>query len=126
MKKLLILYLLLTLGCLTLQAQFAKPFPIPSFSIPVDSSFARFQETGQVINPDASLEKRDVHVIIINRNPETPGCQALVWIYSLDGMDILGAYTVICGNSLVVEIDERPWGVVVESESQIEVDVWIE
>ena len=126
MKKSLIISMLLAFACLTLHAQFAKPFPIPSYNVPVDSAYARFQENGQAINTDASLEKRDVHVIIINRNPELPACQATVWIYSLDGQDILGPYTVICGATLVVSIDERLWGVLVESAAQIEVDVWIE
>ena len=126
MKKIAILSVLLILGFITMRAQSVKPFPIPSYNVPVDDNYARFQENVQPNYPDASLEKRDVHVIIISRNPETPSCQATVWIYSLDGLDVLGPYTVMCGGTLVVPVDGRQWGVLVESASEIEVDVWIE
>lgn len=107
-------------------AQFSNPYPIPSFNIPVDSGYARFQENIHPINADAPLGKRDAHVIITSRGPETSGCQAQVWLYSLDGLDILGPYTVMCGETLTVEIDERAWGVLVQTEYDVLVDVWIE
>jgi hypothetical protein len=52
-------------------------------------------------------------------------CQATVCVYSLDGQTILGPYTVYGGEILSVPIDDREWGVYVESDDEITVDVWI-
>jgi len=41
-------------------------------------------------------------------------------------VDTLGPYLVQCGETLTVEIDEREWGVLVETGSETLVDVWIE
>jgi hypothetical protein len=51
-------------------------------------------------------------------------CEATVWVYNLDQNTVLGPYTVNCGETLTVEIDEREWGVLVESEEGVIVDVW--
>jgi hypothetical protein len=51
---------------------------------------------------------------------------ATVWVYSLDLQDIIGPYTVYGGETIYVDIDEREWGVIVQSEDHVEVDVWIE
>lgn len=56
----------------------------------------------------------------------TKNCTATVWVYSLDQTTVLGPYTVTCGQTLSVPIDERQWGVLVESEEEVIVDVWIE
>lgn len=56
----------------------------------------------------------------------TKSCTATVWVYSLDQTTVLGPYTVTCGQTLSVPIDERQWGVLVESEEEVIVDVWIE
>ncbi len=39
--------------------------------------------------------------------------------------DILGPYIMHGGETLMVEIDSREWGVIVQSEDHITVDVWI-
>jgi len=38
---------------------------------------------------------------------------------------VLGPYTVYAGETLDVEIDEREWGVLVQTTYEIQVDVWI-
>jgi hypothetical protein len=127
MKKEQIIAILLTLLGFYCQGQNLKPFPIPSWQVPIDSgATARFQEPKATGLLKSILEKRDVHVKLKSTNPENPYCEAEVWIYSLDGLDAMGPYTVHCGETLVVEIDDRPWGVYVDSEANIIVDVWIE
>lgn len=120
------LSLFFTLFCLAMQAQFSNPYLIPSFNVPVDSGYARFQENIHVITADSPLGKRDAHVTITSRGPEISECLAQVWLYSLDGLNILGPYTVLCGEILIVEIDERDWGVLVQTDYDVWVDVWIE
>ena len=126
MKKVIVISLFFAFLSISLLAQAVKPWPIPSFMVPIDSSFARFQEDIHRYSTDASREKRDIHVKIIGHSSKTQICQAQVWIYSLDGLDILGPYTVFCGGTLVVEIDGREWGVLVQTNSSVLVDVWIE
>jgi len=53
-------------------------------------------------------------------------CPAQIWIFSLDRLDILGPYTLNPGETLIVEIDEREWGVTSESACQVTLSVWIE
>ena len=60
------------------------------------------------------------------KNLDTLSNMATVWIYSIDGLDILGPYYVTCGNTLEVEIDDREWGALVESDMDINVSVWID
>ncbi|MEI7501251.1 MAG: hypothetical protein WCK84_12500 [Bacteroidota bacterium] len=126
MKKLIPLFVFLTLLSMAMQAQTAKPYPIPSFKVAVDSGYARFEENAHLVKPDTSREKRDAHVKIIRNGPSIQPCQAQVWLYSLDGLDVLGPYTVACGATLTVEIDGREWGVLVQTSASVLVDVWIE
>ena len=101
------------------------PYPIPSYQVSV-IGLARFCESGININAKAPAAKRDGIVKVYTRNPEITDCRAKVWWYSLDGLDILGPYAVLCGETLTVEIDERAWGVLIETGSETLVDVWIE
>jgi hypothetical protein len=49
-----------------------------------------------------------------------------VLVYRLDQSISYGPYTVGCGQTLDVEIDYNLWGVLVESEVEVFVDVYIE
>ena len=126
MKKVIFLSVILTFMCFAMQAQREKIFPIPSFKVAIDSGFARFQENIPRNEPNSSREKRNIYIKVYTNIPIIQNCQAQVWVYSLDGLDTLGPYTVMCGGTLVVEIDEREWGVLVQSNSSILTDVWIE
>ncbi|MCX6278572.1 MAG: hypothetical protein NT004_10790 [Bacteroidetes bacterium] len=127
MKKFPFVFLLFTLMSVFVQGQITKPVTIPSFRVPVDSgTVALFRETTANGHTKSILEKRDVHVKITDQSSGGGNCGATVWIYSLDGLDVLGPYTAPCGETLVVEIDERAWGVLVQSIDDIVVDVWIE
>lgn len=100
--------------------------PIPSYNFPVHYR-ANFQErTGVAFQGDNCLEKRDVIVRTSCGSTGKTTCSATVWVYSLDGQSIYGPFTVYGGETLRVEIDERQWGVYVESDDHVIVDVWIE
>jgi len=67
----------------------------------------------------------NIHIKTTNKSDSIP-CFAEVTIYSLDHQDVLGPYTVNCGETLSVEIDNREWGVSVTSFTPVEVSVWID
>jgi len=49
-----------------------------------------------------------------------------VWVFTIDQTTILGPFYLGCDQILEVPIDDRAWGVLIESEDEILVDVWIE
>lgn len=104
-------------------AQNFKPLPIPSFESPVNGQSV-FQEN----NPSSKSNtkgKRKIYVKVSSqRGVDSLACEATVWVYSLDHTTIYGPFIVSCGETLEVEIDEREWGVLVESEFMVYVDVW--
>ena len=114
--------LLLMSLCLTVFSQNIPVYPIPSYNITVES-VARFIPTGtrNLTSLHQDREKRTQHITVRG----SVGSYATVWVYSLDGLDTLGPYTVYAGETLDVEIDEREWGVLVQTTYEIQVDVWI-
>lgn len=98
-------------------------YPIPSYNVKVNS-YANFREKNTGPNSKDTKERRRVYVQIKSVSG-TRGCQATVWIYSLDYTTVLGPFTVACGETHSEDIDEREWGVLVESEDEIIVNVWI-
>jgi len=105
-----------------ISGQVVKIFPIPSYNVLVESS-AIFQE----MLPSFNKAKREikVHIFPSHKSDSIP-CLAEVTIYSLDHQTVLGPYTVNCGETLSVEIDDREWGVSVTSLIPVEVSVWID
>ncbi len=97
-------------------------YPIPSMNVVV-YGLAAF-ENNVITVPNNLKEKRQVHIHFISI-PGLPDCEATVWVYSLDGTTVLGPFTVSCGQTLDVDIDEREWGVMVDSDVKCIVDVWI-
>jgi len=117
MKKFILLFILAAMICFSSKT-FAQ-YPIPSYNVSVRSR-ADFQEK----NPAKGRRVMNIKVQCVGgKNLGT--CQATVWVYSLDGQTILGPYTVYGGEILSVPIDDREWGVYVESDDEITVDVWI-
>jgi hypothetical protein len=102
-------------------------YPIPSFKTPVNGK-ANFQERSLSMLDNDSLiyGKRQIIITVTCVGKAIGECSATVWVYSLDGRDILGPYTVYGGGSLYVNIDDREWGVYVQTDDQITVSVWIE
>jgi hypothetical protein len=134
MKRKLLALVLLVLLCGSKQA--FSQYPIPSYNVNV-TSWANFQEpqlssevsiqkssnSDYVISP---MAKRDMNVQVNCCGfSSCDSCQATVWVYSLDGQTILGPFTVYGGDVLSVPIDDRDWGVIVSTEDDITVDVWI-
>jgi len=123
MKKfLLLINLSLFVGANSVHAQ----YPIPSYNILLNS-YATFQEHISVTpNEQETRGKRKLIVKVTCGNLLLSACSATVWVYSLDGLDVLGPFQVTDAEDLSVEIDERAWGTRVETQDPIFVDVWIE
>lgn len=134
MKSKLLAVVLLFLFCGSKQA--FSQYPIPSYNVNV-TSWANFQEhplssgvstrnsnnAGGVGSP---MAKRNMNVQVNCCGfASTDSCKATVRVYSLDGEKILGPFTVYGGDILSVPIDDRDWGVIVSTEVDITVDVWI-
>lgn len=96
--------------------------PIPSFNIPV-YLIANFQEGLKDAHPKG---KKKIKVLGSCGNVNKTTCQATVYAYSLDLQTVLGPYTLIDGQTLSIDIDEREWGVLVQSDDHMTVSVWIE
>jgi hypothetical protein len=119
----------LLIACIILLATVAgyTQNPIPSFNVPV-YHYANFQEKG--LGTGQAKQTRGKRVMVIRKicaGTLLLGCNATVWVYSLDGRDILGPYSMGPSDDILrVEIDDREWGVLVESDDHVTVDVWIE
>ena len=103
-------------------------YPIPSYKVPV-SRKANFQENQVpgILEMDTLIYgKRTIVVHAENAESNMGECSATIWVYSLDGKTRLGPYTVNCGETLYVDIDDRDWGVYVQSNDQVIISVWIE
>lgn len=123
MKKILVLTIisLMVMFCQFSSAQVIPTYPIPSYGVHV-TGYANFRE-GYHNTSKSTREKMTANVVVTSVG--TKSCTATVWVYSLDQTTVLGPYTVTCGQTLSVPIDERQWGVLVESEEEVIVDVWI-
>jgi len=53
-------------------------------------------------------------------------CIATVYVATTDQLTILGPFSLICGTALEVEIDDRMWSVLINSDTVILASVWIE
>jgi len=123
MKKIGLIITFVFLGWIVqLCAQIPPPYPIPSYNVPVNGT-ATFQET--ITDPNSPPAARGERVLIV-RVKGSSSSLATIWVYSLDGQDRLGPFYAYGGETVSVPIDEREWGVIVQCEDPIEVDVWIE
>jgi hypothetical protein len=121
-RSLLIFLLVVFLGITNCHAQYVPTYPIPSYNIIVDP-VANFSQSVQAAKTELGKEKRGITVKL--RQEALPcDCFAEIWFYTRDQTTILGPYTLQCGESIRVEIDEREWGVLVQSEDVVIVDVW--
>lgn len=94
--------------------------PIPSYNFPVYQR-ANFQE-----NQGPTRAKKKVNVEVQCGLVKSLTCTATVWIYSLDLQTIYGPFSISGGETLTIEVDGEEWGVFVESDDHVIVDVWIE
>ena len=106
------------LGIISISAQ----NPIPSYNVPV-YNHANFQEQNKSFNANLlNRGKRAVNVKVVGGISS----MATIYIYSLDYQNILGPFIVNGGETLTIDIDSREWGVLVNSEDHVTVDVWID
>jgi|GEM_PF-2552563 len=96
--------------------------PIPSYNVSVYRQ-ADFTEAIRRGTPHKDLRGERVMVVSVKG---LSSHTAIIWIYTLDRQTTLGPYYVPGGETLYVEIDERDWGVLIETNGLLEVDVWIE
>lgn len=118
-KFLLIIFFLLVAGLYSGYGQ----YPIPSYKVTITGK-ATFQEKQH--SGDITLERRRMIITSTCLTSSAGSCTATVWVYSLDGCDILGPFKLDGGDTLYVDIDEREWSVLIVSDYPIIVDVWIE
>jgi hypothetical protein len=116
MKNLLFFLVIFLMGVTAIQAQ----NPIPSYNFPVNQR-ANFQET-----QGPTRAKKKVNVAVQCTSTKTLACSATIWVYSLDFQTVYGPFTVYGGGVLSLDVDEGEWGVYIESEDHVLVDVWIE
>ncbi len=103
-----------------------------SITINEPANYVEVRETNnelQLINPfiqqSTTTGEIKLHVKV-NDNETTSTATAEVEIYSLDGVDVLGPYTVTEGEDLVVDIDEREWSVsTLQTSQNSEVTYWV-
>ena len=116
MKYCVSILLVFMIGLSVVQAQ----NPIPSYNFPVYQR-ANFQEM-----QGPTRAKKKVNVAVQCGSAKTSVCSATIYIYSLDFQTIYGPFTVSGGETLSMEVDGGEWGVYVESDDHVVVDVWIE
>ena len=110
----------------TVYSQAMPVYPIPSYNVGV-LGVALFEESAGQSKDNPCRERRKIHIQVnCQKNIADNDRDVTVWIYSLDGKDVLGPYTVSCGNTLEEAIDEREWGVMVKSEIEVYISVWID
>ena len=100
-------------------------YPIPSSNVTVNEK-ATFEENGVFnLSPESPCRMRQVivHSTVVHSTAEAP--EILVWFYSLDGQSRYGPYT-IDSTYTAFTIDNRLWGVLIVTDREILVDVWIE
>jgi hypothetical protein len=74
----------------------------------------------------APMEKRRLGIHVSQLIADTVSNSVIIYVYSLDGQTILGPFYLTGNETIYVDIDDRLWGVLVESESKVKVSVWIE
>ena len=126
-SKVLLKVCLLTLffGISTVYSQNYPVYTIPSYNVTVEG-FADFMKTLSVQKKNGEKAERKVIVHLKSANNPLQSCEATVWIYSLDLVTVLGPFQLGCGDEISVDIDDRDWGVMVDSSDKIVVDVWFE
>ncbi len=98
--------------------------PIPSYNVSVlgDALFVEPQpqlpagKTRRTLNASASC----------TNTGETNLDYTTVYVATVDRQTILGPYTLYCGQTLSVEIDDRQWGVLVTTQTEMLISVWID
>jgi hypothetical protein len=124
MKKIVFVTILLITCCITRGYDQGIPvYPIPSYDISVDG-FANFRQNTLSQTLMQPAEKRILDVEVKTQSASSD-CQATAWVYSLDNTTVLGPFTVNCNSPLQTGIDDRAWGVLIDTDEELIVSVSI-
>ena len=119
MKKIILLSVLLYFT--SLAAAHAQVInPIPSYNYQMTASQALFGE----IRVSNGKEKRDMDVEISTASHGSTPIFAKVWVVKKNGNIVKGPFIIYPGEPLSVPIDNGKWGVVVNCDWAVLVDVW--
>jgi hypothetical protein len=121
MKKLFSFLLMILILGTGIHLQAAKP--IPSFHQNV-SYLANFQEKpngSDNFNSDLKGKRNMIIVAQVIGPAKTP---VIIYVYSLDGRDILGPFEIDGDGQISVPIDDRLWGVIVQCDDKCQVSVY--
>lgn len=119
MKK---LFFLLILGLAGTNLAMAQ-FPIPSYNATADN---RTTFTEQAVGFKAKSALDSKRVLIVQRpHNKTLSDSVMFYAGSLDGTTTLGPYYISSGQTVYIEIDDRSWGIIVYTENEIVLNVWI-
>ena len=133
--------ILVVIAAITLTSKLSAQYSIPSFNVPVIADPTTFEEVPETsgsygstyllyFNPFShkpiNREEKKLKVTTLDPNTNTTSC-IMFEVYSLDGTDIYGPFTVYEGEVFEICIDEREWGIkVLEASEGSEMSVWIE
>ena len=104
-------------------SQTNKIHPIPSFNVLVNDH-VYFQESYS--SDSIQIAGKRSLGLTQHYYSSILKCDITFFVYSLDGLDYHGPYYLPSGQTIAVEIDNREWGVAVQSECDVQVDVWID
>jgi hypothetical protein len=121
MKKLLLVSLLVICAASFLPVH--GQHPIPSYATSVNGR-ALFVSDSSFMDGKTTIKIKRI-CSMSGGVPESPDPVA-VWVFTIDQTTILGPFYLGCDQVLEVPIDDREWGVLVESDDEVIVDVWIE
>ena len=118
---------LILICCLGIALNIYAQYPIPSYDVPVFPSATFSQGLATPLQQRyAPMEKRRLGIHVSQNITDSVSNTVTIYVYSLDGQTILGPYYLTGNETIYVDIDDRLWGVMVESEFKVRVSVWIE
>lgn len=128
MKKHVTILALLIIGLIYPFSDTMAHYPIPATKVTLEQVFNTLEEdiANNIYSNSLISEERQMIIKVVD---ELPGqlSWAVVVIYSTDGQDELGPYTVYEGTPLQMDIDEREWEVnVTDFLEGCTVSSWIE
>ena len=95
--------------------------PIPSYNYQMTSSQALF---GEIRSAGNGKEKRDMDVEISTASHWPGQIFAKVWVVKKNGNVVKGPFIIYPGQLLQVPIDNGKWGVIVNCDWEVAVDVY--
>jgi hypothetical protein len=72
------------------------------------------------------MEKRRVGVQASHTSLDSTSNRVTVYVFRRDKSIILGPFYLNADNPLYVDIDDQAWGVLVQSEHEVDISVWFE